>query len=354
MLPPDNPVRLAGWVTAAGLCCWLLLAAGNGLESPQRIVDGRRLATSATSAQLATWSGPATLVNAPEESSESPIIPPPPADLVAPLNDVIDELDSVAAEPLDAAPLPAERAAADLATISGNQQRLVDEIAALREQLQRDDPAVEWKPRFAALQQAMTQLAPLEPALAGVVDDLRVEIAQMRLALQAAEKPLDAEVEREVLTTKLYRLAHVRKAELQPLIEKLLTPNIGLWAASESAEEQSTAILVRDRPEVIGHVDRLIAELDRPLWNVELEVATQEIDARSGRPLAVPKVMSPASIRRDGTTFLIPESLLFPDSAAPECEEWLQPLMPNGQGPRGLDPSPASQRVIRITPRVSR
>ncbi len=274
-------------------------------------------------------------------------------DPVAGLDDVIDEIDSAAADALDATLSPEDRMAADMVALAKNQQRLLDDLAALREELRRDDPAVEWKQRLETFQRIVTQLAAVEPGLTGAVAELQGEIAQMRVVLESLDQPIAGEVEPELLTTKLYRLVRVRKDALQPLIENLLTPGIGLWAAAENAEEQSTTILVRDRPEAIGQVDRLITELDRPLFNIELDVSTLAIDTETRKPLSEPRSLSPGLIRWDGKSFLIPESLLFPDSAAPDCDEWLEPLVDDGRGPRRLDHSRSSQRVIRITPRVT-
>lgn len=352
MLHTNNPMRRAGWITAAGLGCWMLLVTGNGLSPSPESANGRRRAPFATPTRLATWSDPISALDGPRE--EEPMsVPQPLNDPIAGLNDVIDEIDSAAADALDATLSPEDRMAADMAALARNQQRLLDDLATLREELKRDDPAVEWKQRFETFQRIVTQLAAVEPGLTGAVAELQGEIAQMRVALESLDQPIGVEVEPELLTTKLYRLVRVRKEELQPLIEKLLTPGIGLWAAAENAEEQSTAILVRDRPEAIGQVDRLISELDRPLFNIELDVSTLSIDMETRKPLSEPRGLSPGLIRRDGKSFLILESLLFPDSAAPDCDEWLEPLVDDGRGPRRLDRSRSSQRVIRITPRVT-
>jgi hypothetical protein len=73
--------------------------------------------------------------------------------------------------------------------------------------------------------------------------------------------------------TKLYRLKYLTGAEIRPYVAAILTPGFGTVSfasvrervAPKGYRDPPRAILVKDLPNVIADVDRLILELDQPL-----------------------------------------------------------------------------------------
>jgi hypothetical protein len=95
---------------------------------------------------------------------------------------------------------------------------------------------------------------------------------------QAAAPPPSPE-----LISKLYRLKHLKGADVEPYVKPLLTPGVGAVGCAAHKDGTGTthqdlphSILVRDTRGVLAEVDRLIFELDRPSAKVEpLPVSTE-------------------------------------------------------------------------------
>jgi hypothetical protein len=87
-----------------------------------------------------------------------------------------------------------------------------------------------------------------------------------------SEERLSFKPQRPETMSKLYRLQHLSGAEIQPYVVPLLTPGVGIVSFATIGErvgrteyrEPPRAILVKDLPNVLADVDRLILELDRP------------------------------------------------------------------------------------------
>ncbi|MBI1346720.1 hypothetical protein GC163_10580 [bacterium] len=88
------------------------------------------------------------------------------------------------------------------------------------------------------------------------------------------------------LVTKLYPLDDLTVADVRPLVEPLLSPDVGLLASTaETSTAERSAILVRDRVEVIAKVDQLLAELTARPFQIELQISQ---DTTTSSAIATP------------------------------------------------------------------
>lgn len=87
------------------------------------------------------------------------------------------------------------------------------------------------------------------------------------------------------LVTKLYPLEDLTVADVRPLIEPLLSPDVGLLASTtETSPAQRGAILVRDRPDVIAAVDQMLAALTAPPLKIELQITRDAATSEMASP----------------------------------------------------------------------
>ena len=111
-----------------------------------------------------------------------------------------------------------------------------------------------------------------------------------------AAPPEPAKPEPPATMTKLYRLRFITGAEIRPYVTVVLTPGVGTMgfanvreaAASTETRDPPRAILVKDTPEVLVAVDRLVQELDHPA-----SLAEQSQRAVNATPVAAPNVPPP-------------------------------------------------------------
>lgn len=109
--------------------------------------------------------------------------------------------------------------------------------------------------------------------------------------------PAEVETRKDSLrrpTARLYRPHHISVQELQPLLEPLLTPQIGRLAItsgtnSEFGEEaagqtlaQHDALLVFDLPEVQREVEKVLLEMDTPPPQLEIEATILSVQLNEG------------------------------------------------------------------------
>lgn len=333
----------------AGLVCWTILGLAH-FTVPQP-GDEPAAATAAVFHQ-ASFQTPA---DAPAASNDEPPLDPFAADEPAPKPSAAPPFPADSETPLD--PLMAdepveplgptiEALKSSVAELATALQQAVAEERAWRETAPTADQWTALVEKVDALSTAAKRLEPLEPALKELARELRAELEQVRA--QVTQRPVVAELAEDEVTTKLYRITRYEAEQLLPLIKPLLTPKLGLSAVGHEAEGNLTAVLVRDRPEVVGSVDRLIRELERPMLTAEVDVDLQTIDPVSGKPLSDPLPIGPSHLRRDGAATLVFEGALFPEATGAGCDGGVP--APLTTTPSRLDHAPI--RALRITPRV--
>jgi hypothetical protein len=106
-------------------------------------------------------------------------------------------------------------------------------------------------------------------------------------------EPLPAAKKKPRLYTKIYRPRHLSASALVSLVAPLLTPGIGKAGASDAGVDESTqagggdappapvsAVVVRDYPEVLLKIDRLLKQLDVPPIPVMIEATVVTVRLR--------------------------------------------------------------------------
>lgn len=108
-----------------------------------------------------------------------------------------------------------------------------------------------------------------------LLQDRLNQLIDEMFASRPVEPPVSAltAIPEPELVTKLYPLDDLTVADVRPLIEPLLSADVGwLASTSETSEAARAAVLVRDRPAVISMVDQLLAELTAPPLKIELQI----------------------------------------------------------------------------------
>lgn len=317
------------------------------MSSPVAVLRWGRLALAGG---LACWS---VLALAPLINSSQTAQATSTADVAQPIGDG----EPKATPPVSEA-LPLSQWSREIASLAARQDELLQSLASVRRSLARQQVDDSLERRVAGVVEAQlarqrpespsisreeliahwTQQSEHHTRLQRLVTDLQAEVSRLSEAMsQPAVATLAAP--RPVLTTKLYRPLRLRADALAPLVQTLLTPEIGLWAAVTLPGEERDAILICDEPDVIAQVDRLIAELDQPLPGLEFEFAMQELDATNGRPLSLAIPLPRELFLDEGNSLIVPESV------------WQQ-LSPTDR--TSTSTQEASLRVLRVTPRLVR
>lgn len=246
----------------------------------------------------------------------------------------------------------------EIANLAARQDELLQSLASVRRSLARQQIDDSLERRVAAVVEAqLTRQRPESPSISReeliaqwtqqsehhtrlqrLVTDLQAEVSRLSEAMSQPTVATPASP-RPNLTTKLYRPLRLRADALAPLVQTLLTPEIGLWAAVTLPGDDRDAVLICDEPDVIAQVDRLIAELDQPLPGLEFEFAIQELDAATGRPLSLAIPLPRELFPDEGSSLIVPESV------------WQQ-MPPTDR--TSMSTQEASLRVLRMTPRLVR
>jgi len=171
-----------------------------------------------------------------------------------------------------------------------------DSLAAIQTQLARierqlnaipvqshNTTAVEILHKLAAIQTAIDLQLPVSSADSSAeISRLAWRIEELTAMIHGLSRPVESPISALTaiptleLVTKLYPLDDLSVADVRPLIEPLLSTDVGLIAGtSEASAAQRAAILVRDRPEVIAVIDQMLAELTATPLKIELQI-TQE------------------------------------------------------------------------------
>ena len=300
-LDRQRPLRAASRALMIALGCWailLLVSYGRGSARSQPATAAGDLPTLTVKAPVATI----------------PVLPPRKPEVPPVTRNMVSALQQ---------------------QVTAGQQALRDQLSALQtdnqalrmelQQLQHSVERVHQDLAQVATQAEVTQLA---AAVAHRSDhgDQQLQALESRLfaALQARPEPQLELAASPLLTTKLYLPAYLTADQLGPLLEPLLTPGIGLWAAGgRDAAAAMHGLLVRDRPEVVALVDQLIDELDRPPLRVELDVAV-EAPASPSEGAATPQRLASDRWKLDGTSHLIPVDELFRDGTAERSAQRLR------------------------------
>ncbi len=333
----------------AGLACWVILGLahvtvpqpGDEPAEANAAVFHQASFQTPTDTPAAPNDEPPLDPFAADDLTPKPAAAPPfPADPETPLDPLM------AAEPAEPLGPVIDALKSSVAELAAALQQAVEEERTWRETAPTAEQWTALVEQVDALSTAAKRLEPLEPALQELARELRVELEQVRA--QVTQRPVVADLAEDEVTTKLYRITRYEADQLLPLIKPLLTPKLGLAAVGHEAGGDLTAVLVRDRPEVVGSVDRLIRELERPMLTAEVDVGLQTIDPVSGKPLSEPLPIAPSHIRRDGAATLVFDGALFPETTAAGCDGGVP--APLTSPPARLDNSPL--RALRITPRV--
>lgn len=252
----------------------------------------------------------------------------------------------------------AEQLSRDVAILTARQEELLHSFVSLRRSLARQQAVDTLEQRVAdVVTEVIGQQRPESPAippeelvaqwtrqteqnarLQQLVADLQAEVSRLSEVVSQSVVS-NVATPRPVLTTKLYRPLRLRADALEPLVQTLLTPEIGLWATVSLPGDERDAILICDQPDVIAQIDLLIAELDQPLPGLEFEFSIQELDATTGRPLSLAEPLAREFFPSDGPSLLVPESV------------WQQ-LTPSSQS--STSDQSTTLRVLRMTPRLIR
>ena len=316
------PVRLVPPVTLAGFACWLLLAGST------------------------SWFG---VRGSPAPDAETKRPTPPVATESLVLSTLTEhQTHQLAHEQL-------------LRDIAANVNGLLNQRGELAQRLDEIDRqlATAARDRESRLISEPPEIVPTQPPIELIetqADMARVaqEIAELRGDIQALSQKLterepSAVVAPELLTTKLYRPQQLRGSQLEPLIVPLLTPGVGVWGAAAYPGDETDAILVRDFPDVMAKIDRLIAELDRPLPGLEFDVFLQQVDRTTGLPRSLAIPVPTELFGNDGASLLVPESVISETDAASINRD-----RPANSPAISEESGDGSIRVLRITPRLVR
>lgn len=315
------PVQLAPLVTLAGFACWLLLATSS------------------------SWLGVSNFPTAATDQA-----PSQPDVLLTAAAQVQTSLAEHQASLTSHEQL--------LRDIAVNVNALKDQRGELAERLDTIDRQLADAARDRELQEAQPpEIAPPQPTpelMETRADIARVvlEIEQLRgdiraLSRQLTEREPPSAVAPELLTTKLYRPQQLRASQLEPLLVPLLTPETGVWGAAPLPGNETDAILVRDYPDVMAKIDRLIAELDRPLPGLEFDVFLQQVDRTTGLPRSLAIPVPSDLFGNDGASLLVPESVLTETTSTQSAPPPNSPATSEESGEGTI-------RVLRITPRLVR
>jgi hypothetical protein len=148
------------------------------------------------------------------------------------------------------------------------------------------------------------------------IHDCRLESAGDSIIISGHRAPAQVEAPQPQTLVKLYRLQHIRGADLQPYVQLLLTPGVGAVASAPGSKpvpgDDPKAILVRDTPTALAEVERLLQELDR------------------GPAIAPPELLPPVSVPAQA---IVPQSPLPPAASLPPARLSPRPLPKYTQSP---------------------
>ena len=141
--------------------------------------------------------------------------------------------------------------------------------------------------------------------------------ARQRLGSRASDQQIENEMRRiaaERTVARLITPKHLSAVEILPLVQPLLTPDLGAAAISGPIDPDSSsgpsahrpALLVVDFPEVLTHVEAMLQELDQPPPQFEIEAVITTSDACTVTDTGL--VSSPATV--SGATTAGARSLL--------------------------------------------
>lgn len=361
-------LRTAGMTLAAGSLCWLLLAVCGSRHVPSQSSP----AVSAVETVSTDRTGPRDNEQRFEDARSTDN---------AALTEKLSQQVSALREELDRQEAAQQRLASALQTLqqqTAAQQTAIDRAVTQQELSAATQPLLAAVTTWTRLQQRLDHW---EKLAADLDRGLNQQLAEARTAMSTRQSNFEDDIRSRLdhltaltaeadavdvvdpiavpeLLTKLYQPLMVRAANVAPLVQPLLTPGWGICLSAPLRGDDLDVLLIRDTPDVLTQVDRLLQELDRPAPGLELELSVQSFDRATGLAQSPATQLPSAQVLRDGASLLVPETFLRSTSAGSENAstdqqartgdsvdpEFLPPLEPQ--------PATSTLRVLRITPRL--
>lgn len=323
MYPPVAALRLGSLALFASALCWSLLACLGIITAPQ-----------------GTPTTPMTQAASLNDETSAAVEPSPTARLESQIAELHRELASVTArhDELLQGLASLRRTMAQPPDHTALESRLTTLITESLKAHRSESPSVPVSELATQVTRQTERANQLQQHVSALRDEVASLTNQMASLLAASTEPLPT---RPTLTTKLYRPLRLRADVLQPMVQTLLTPELGLWTTVALPGDERDAILVCDHPDVLAQVDRLISELDQPLPGLEFEFSLQEIDPTTGRPESLATPLARELFPTEGNSLIVPESVL--QQHAPTAATSTRSRETNTEA-----------RVLRITPRLIR